>query len=269
MPDYALGHTDDEMRRLANQAKLIDPITRRFLEAAGLKAGMRVLDIGSGAGDVALLVAAIVGPGGRVVGTDISEVAVLAAGQRVEAAGLPQIEFRHGNPAEMEFETSFDAVVGRYVLQFIPEPHKALAGFVRHVKAGGGVVFHELDWDGARSVPTVPTYERVCTWLSRTIEAAGAQTRLGSGLAAVFEAAGLSTPLLRLESVIASGQAAIETVRLVTDLVETLLPSMERFGVVTRDEVGPTDLVMRIMAEVGASGTLIGRAEVGAWTVKS
>ena len=45
--DYALGYAEAELRRLTTQASLIDPITRRFLEAAGVGKGMRVLDIGS------------------------------------------------------------------------------------------------------------------------------------------------------------------------------------------------------------------------------
>jgi hypothetical protein len=52
--------------------------------------------------------------------------------------------------------------------------------------------FHELDWEGARSSPPVPTYDRVCGWIARTIEGGGAQIRLGAHLATVFERAGLS-----------------------------------------------------------------------------
>jgi len=125
--------------------------------------------------------------------------------------------------------------------------------------------FHELDWGGARSSPSVPTYDRVCGWILRTIEGSGAQIRLGAHLASVFERAGLPTPTLRLESVIASGSAAIDAVHLVTDLVATLLPSMERMGIVKASEVALPTLAQRILAEVGADGTLVGRAEVAAW----
>jgi hypothetical protein len=52
---------------------------------------------------------------------------------------------------------------------------------------------------------------------------------------------------------------------LVTDLVATQLPNMERMGVVKASEVALHSLTERILAEVGADGTLIGRAEVGAW----
>ncbi|WP_245445750.1 hypothetical protein [Mesorhizobium kowhaii] len=46
--DYVLGHAEAELRRLSTQARLIDPITRRFLEAAGIAKGMRILDKAAG-----------------------------------------------------------------------------------------------------------------------------------------------------------------------------------------------------------------------------
>jgi ubiquinone/menaquinone biosynthesis C-methylase UbiE len=73
---YVLGHSEAELKRLSTQAQLIDPITRRFLVSAGIAAGMRVLDVDSGAGDVAVLLASLVGPGGEVIGTDPARTAI-------------------------------------------------------------------------------------------------------------------------------------------------------------------------------------------------
>jgi ubiquinone/menaquinone biosynthesis C-methylase UbiE len=50
--EYILGHSPDELRRLMLQADVLRPITERLLKEAGLKPGMRVLDLGCGAGDV-------------------------------------------------------------------------------------------------------------------------------------------------------------------------------------------------------------------------
>jgi SAM-dependent methyltransferase len=177
---YVLGHTDAELKRLATQARLIDPITQRFLVSAGIKEGMRVLDVGSGAGDVAILLAGLVGPTGEIVGTDPARSAIDAAEKRVGASLLANVTFRHGDPVAMVFDRPFDAVVGRYVLQFIPNPSAAIARLSRHLHPDGLMFFHELDWDGARSSPSVPTYDRVCGWILRTIEGSGAQNPPGS-----------------------------------------------------------------------------------------
>jgi SAM-dependent methyltransferase len=69
---YALGRSEAETRRLIVQHQLYGPFTRQFLTAAGGTAGTRVLDVGSGAGDVALLLAELVDPRGQVVGVDTS-----------------------------------------------------------------------------------------------------------------------------------------------------------------------------------------------------
>ena len=62
---YTMGRSDEETERLIEQSRLIRPITERFLRSAGVARGMRVLDIGSGAGDVALIAAELVGPEGK------------------------------------------------------------------------------------------------------------------------------------------------------------------------------------------------------------
>ena len=61
---YVLGHSDQELARLNEQARIVEPITRRFFREAGLAPGMRVLDVGSGAGDVSFLAADLVADSG-------------------------------------------------------------------------------------------------------------------------------------------------------------------------------------------------------------
>ena len=68
--DYFLGHSDAEIERLAQQSAFYRDATEALLKSAGLGPGMRVLDIGSGAGDVSLLAAEMVGPSGAVLGID-------------------------------------------------------------------------------------------------------------------------------------------------------------------------------------------------------
>ena len=65
---YSLGNTDAEHERLIRQAARLAPLTERLFREAGIGAGQRVLDVGSGVGDVAMLAGRLVGPSGEVVG---------------------------------------------------------------------------------------------------------------------------------------------------------------------------------------------------------
>ena len=85
---YLFGHSEEETRRLLLQGRLFNPYTRRLLEDAGITRGMKVLDVGSGAGDVTLLAAELVGPDGTVVGVDSNPLLLETARQRVQEAGL-------------------------------------------------------------------------------------------------------------------------------------------------------------------------------------
>lgn len=69
-PDYALGSDDDEIERLQAQAAIIAEPTAVLFRRGGVAPGMRVLDLGSGPGDVSFLVADIVGPDGHVLGLE-------------------------------------------------------------------------------------------------------------------------------------------------------------------------------------------------------
>jgi ubiquinone/menaquinone biosynthesis C-methylase UbiE len=91
--DYVMGHTDRERRRLAMQAAVLNPLTESFLRRAGVSAGMRVLDLGCGIGEVSLIAARLVGPHGQVHGIDLDPAALDIARARVCSAGHNHVTF--------------------------------------------------------------------------------------------------------------------------------------------------------------------------------
>ena len=91
--DYVLGHSQREIRRLRTQAAILRPITERLLRNVKIGPGMRVLDLGCGAGDASMLAAEFVGPTGLVVGIDRSPEVLAVAAERAQAAGLRQVSF--------------------------------------------------------------------------------------------------------------------------------------------------------------------------------
>src|SRR5262249_26239060 len=157
--------SDRELNRLRAQARIKDPITRQFFREAGLIAGMRVLDVGSGAGDVAFLAADLVGESGEVIGVDQAPAALKVANARAVAGSRNNVFFNEGDPAEMAFDRPFDAVIGRYVLMYQHDPGMMLRKLAAHLKSGGLIAFHEVDWNGIQSFPPSPIYDSCCRWL--------------------------------------------------------------------------------------------------------
>jgi SAM-dependent methyltransferase len=264
---YVLGHTVGELRRLAVQATNVDPITRGFVRDGGVTQGMRVLDIGSGGGHVAFLVADLVGSAGHVVGVDRSPAAVAAATADARQRSLSNVEFRTGDPAQMTFEEPFDAVVGRFVLEFQPDPVSVLKNVARHVRPGGPVVFHELAWSGIWSFPPALLHDRCCAWAMAAIHRSGTETNMGLKLYSTFVAAGLPEPTMRVEVPIAGGAQVGTMLEQVAGLVDSLAPAMERHGVATAEEIGSESLLQRLQDEARTEKSVIlGRLQVGCWS---
>jgi SAM-dependent methyltransferase len=227
---------------------------------------MRVLDVGSGAGDVAFIATDLVGSAGQVVGTDRAETPLEIARKRAGDLGFENVTFVVGDPTEMIFDQPFDAVVGRYVLMYQADPASMLRKLAANVRQDGVVAFHEPYRDGLRSFPPVPSYDRAWQLVDDTLRASGADPSVGIKLHAIFVAAGLPSPSMRMETLLAGGDHCEDHLHYEIDPVSVLLPETERFGIATSAEVGAETLVERALAEVLTSGSVVlCRCDVGAW----
>jgi ubiquinone/menaquinone biosynthesis C-methylase UbiE len=144
--DYLLGNSDAEHERLIPQAVRLAPVTERFFREAGIGAGQRVLDLGAGVGDVAMLLARLVGPSGEVVAIERDARSVTRARARASHARLHNVTFVQNDINEFSSDASFDAAVGRYILQFLPDPIVALRLLCQRVRPGGVIAFQEPSW---------------------------------------------------------------------------------------------------------------------------
>jgi SAM-dependent methyltransferase len=265
---YALGHSEQELQRLSRQGQALGPFTRQLFEEAGIGRGMRVLDVGCGSGDVAFLAADLVGPSGEVVGVDRERRAIDWANARATLQGITNVNFVEGDPAEMKFAQKFDAIVGRLVLMYCRDPISALRKLSRHVRPKGLIVFQEIDISNARSLPVASVFERSVTWIEQTLNATGARTQLGLELYPVFIEAGLPGPSMRIDAWIGGGPEC-PAYEILADVVQSLLPVMEKLNIASAREVEISSLAQRMKDEVLAlKGVVISAGFIGAWTRK-
>jgi ubiquinone/menaquinone biosynthesis C-methylase UbiE len=228
--DYSLGHSDAELRRLIWQAEILRPYTQRLLELAGLKPGMRVLDVGCGAGDVAMLAAGIVGPSGSVTGIDRSGDPVELAASRAAAAGLPWTRFQRASVEDFTADTPFDAVIGRYVIIHQADPAAFLRAAGRHVAPGGVLAFHEMNIARPSSVvPEVPLWRSADDWAKRALTSVSPHMDAGSKLIEYFAAADLPEPEIWCEAPVGGGPDSF-LYKWMADTIRSLLPVLDKLG---------------------------------------
>lgn len=262
--EYFLGNTDAEQDRLIRQAKFLAFGTDRFFREAGIESGQHVLDVGSGVGDVAMLASRIVGPSGKVTGIERDIRSVDRARARAAEAGLKNIRFVQTDIADFSSESTFDAVVGRYILQFLPDPVGVLRRFAKAVRPGGAIAFQENSWK-----PFLALSENLPLWSAgvRLMHEAGARfgvnLEMGPMLHKVFWDAGLPAPQMRLEMVLSHEP---EFTRLLSDAILSVRRQFEKFEISIEPLGDLETLQERLQREVASSQTVVPWIPlVGAW----
>jgi ubiquinone/menaquinone biosynthesis C-methylase UbiE len=265
--DYALGYTDAEQERLMRQAALIAPYTERLFREAGIGMGHRVLDLGSGMGDVSMLVAGLVGVSGEVVGIERDAASIERAQARVARAGFRNVTFLKTDVNEIVIDQRFDAVVGRFVLMFLPDPVSVLRSVSRLVRPGGVLAFQEPSW-----IPMLALGDRLPLWscvlrsIHETILRSGANPEMGLALYSIFQEIGLPAPKMHLEIPLGSDTGFV---RIISDLVCSLQP-LALVHNVSLEELGDLNTLRdRICAEIAAANTMVSVVPLlGAWSRK-
>jgi SAM-dependent methyltransferase len=191
--------------------------TRQMLDLARIQPGQRILDVAAGAGEPAVSAAERVGPGGYVLATDISEGIVELALQVARERGLKQIETRAMDGEKLDLpDASFDAVLCRLGLMYMPHPVTALREWRRVVRPGGRVavaVFSTPDRNSWGAVPASIIRRRA--QLPPPVPGQPGPFSLGGPglLENVFRQAGFADPEVRAVPVPHSAASAAEYVR--------------------------------------------------------
>ena len=169
---YVLGSDDPEVKRLDLQAGWLEEPTRLLLRLAGIERGMRVLDLGTGLGHVALAVADLVGRDGRVVAIDSDDRMLALATER--AGDRTCVQFLEGDVRTWTCDERFDAVVGRLILFHLPDPVAAVRHHRAHLRAGGRFVAVDYDIGSCRTEPPTPLVEDHARRVIAAFRSAGA-----------------------------------------------------------------------------------------------
>ncbi|HTE20910.1 MAG TPA: methyltransferase domain-containing protein, partial [Armatimonadota bacterium] len=151
---------------------------------------------------------------------------------------------------------TFDAVVGRLVLMYSPDPVALLRDLVRRMRPGGIVAFQEIDLTSPMALPELLLCRQMFTWIETAFQAAGADPQMGLKLFPAFRAAGLPGPELESTRFLGGGPDFFAYSQ-GTMVVRSLLPLIVAHGIATADEIDIDTLEERIRAEAVAGGGII------------
>jgi ubiquinone/menaquinone biosynthesis C-methylase UbiE len=262
---YSLGSHAEELARLDRQAAAIEHPTRLLLQSAGLAPGVRVLDLGTGLGHVAMMTGGFVAPAGRVVGIDQAAEMTTVARQRAKDAGVAHVTFEQGDVNTWRADEHFDAITARLLLFHVANPGAVVRHHTSNLRPAGMFVAIDFDIGAARSEPAVPIVTEAIRWILEAFQAAGAWPRIGARLGTILEGAGLTgVTTFGIQTYLAPDNPAGP--RLIAGVVRSLAPLIIRHGIATAEQLNAATLERRIAEQVReANAVILPPTVAGAW----
>lgn len=242
-PSYIIRGGVQGRERLRILARVMRPTSLALLHRAGLRAGMNVLEIGCGGGDLAFDIASVVGPNGHVLGTDIDQTKLDLAAQEAAEHQLTNVKFQLADIAASAPDARFDFIHARFVLTHLTNPAQAFAHIRAALRPGGTVVVEDIDFRGYFCYPDSAALWRYVHLYTEATKRRGVDANIGPRLPSLLAAAGFEN--IQVNIVQPAGFEG--EVKLITPLtMENIADAVLAEGLATADEID------RIVAELYA-----------------
>jgi SAM-dependent methyltransferase len=241
--------------------------TTRLLIDAGIRKGMRILDVGCGSGDVSFLLFDLIERDGEIIGVDHDAQALAIARRRSAALDQPALTFLQHDLLELPGSIgTFDAIVGRRVLMYQRDAVATIRALSTCLRPGGIVVFQEHDTTMVpASLCPFPLHKKAQGWIQEMIAREGADLNIGFHLHGIFTRAGLRVESVRAECLVQTPDTPYH----LGNIVRACLPRITALGVASAVEVGIETLQERLDEErSGSADVYIGDMMFGSWARK-
>jgi ubiquinone/menaquinone biosynthesis C-methylase UbiE len=245
---YSLGHNRAESARLQRQAEELAPESEWLLDQLVLRPGQAAIDLGCGPRGVIDMLAARVGPKGRVVGLDADPTHIELATQFVTERGLPMVEIVQGDARQSGLPAgSFDVVHARTLLINVPEPSAVAEEMARLAKPGGWVASMEPDTEHWLCHPPHEALERIAELFLPVFSRNGADPYIGRRVAGMLRQAGLEDVGLQCRAHAVAPGSSRRTLR--ADLLRSMRPQIIEMGLASEAELVELDGAARAHLE--------------------
>jgi len=174
------------------------PTTLTLLQRAGIREGLKCLDLGCGAGDVTFEIARLAGAKGHVVGIDMDSVKLELARERAVKEGFGNIEFRQGNVFEWDDNSAYDLIYVRFLLTHLPGCERVIPKLMRALRPGAALALEDIEFQGYVSHPANAAHDRYVDLYREVVRRRGGDADIGPKLLAMFTGAGLRETKLQI-----------------------------------------------------------------------
>jgi len=234
MESYALSSGQAGYDRLRVLARTRRASTLDLLHRAGLRAGMRCVDMGCGGGEGTFDIAELAGPEGQVVGIDIDEIKLALGREEAARRGLSNLEFVAASASDWDEPGGYDFVYSRVMLQHLGRRVEILGRMWKAVRPGGVLAVEDTDFGGLFCYPANDGFAFYKRMMPLAIASNGGDALFGLRLYQLFLDLGIPEPQLSLaQNVDASGES--KTMSLLT--LQSVRPAIVKAGLATEAEV--------------------------------
>ncbi len=241
------------------------PQSQRFLRRAGLKEGMRVLDVGCGTGNMSLTIAEFVGNAGSVTGIDISEEQLVVARTKAKEKNIININFQQLSAEDiLSFGEKYDFIYCRFVLMHLASPQKVLRNLYLSLNSGGILATEEPTMSSCFSVPSSVAFKRSVEILMDCANKLNLNFDVGDKLFEIYRAIGCADSDIHIEL---AQQVVTQNPekRLMEFLVVEAAPKYIANGVSTQEEIEHIAKEMKALTD--QPGSYIGSCrQTQVWT---
>ena len=227
----------EEQRRLNIQSIIFENETRRTLKLAGIKQGMRCVDLGCGAGDTTFLLSKLVGDKGHVTGIDINENAIKTCKKRAKEDHFKNTEFLVRSIYDTKLrEHSYDLAFSRFLFQHLKEPEKAILEMSRVAKKDGVLVVEELDHASWLCYPSEPSLDKLRCVYVKLLQLNGSDPFIARKLYKIFTELDFHPSVNAYCATVTMGKKPFNN--LGVQLAKTLQPQIIKRGLMSQKEFG-------------------------------
>lgn len=228
-------------------------MTKDFFAEIRISKGMTVLDVGCGGGKTTEIIAGIVGENGKVVGVDSNQNSINKAIAYTASKELKNVEYICSNLEQLVIEeNTFDAIVGRRVLMYLPDPKTVVYNLTKLLKANGILGFQEHDSTSVIDKDKMPLHYKVNNWIWTLVERNGGNTKIGKDIWNIFSHKPITIESIKSKAVIQTPSGDISLAP-ITKVLSTLLVTN---NIAPKDILNSNDLYEGLELEKRKSNSL-------------